>query len=589
MPPRRRDPVGETPGGPVTSPAPAGLPRPLADGTPLADARSRARFLLEATEVLRGSPVLEESLAAFARFAVPALADWVAIDLAEDGGVLHRVAVAHAAPARTEAARGLEGRYTVRGEAPWGPLRAARKGRALYFPHILDARILATVDDPAHLVAVRELGLGAVLCLPLMARGPIHGVLSCVRVVPRQPFVASELAACRLLATRLGETVLHGRLVRDLQAASRAKDQFIAMLGHELRNPIAAVRQAVSALERLGPRDAPTTGLHGLIDRQTRHLARLVDDLLDVARLTSGRIALRREPVDLREAVERCLATLAGVRRVHDVAVDGERVMLDADPTRLDQIVGNLLDNALKYTAPGGRIGVTVGRAHGVGRLSVRDTGIGMAPEALARIFEPFAQAEQPLARERGGLGMGLTLVHGLVELHGGRMVTSPGPGQGTAVEVWLPLATSASTASAPAEPRPLAAAGGRHRAVLVVEDNADAREALRWLLESEGHSVRTARSWREAIELTLQSSPDVALVDIGLPEMDGYELARHLRATPRGAAIRLVALTGYGRPEDRRRAQEAGFEVHLVKPIEPDDLMRLLASELPARQDLSA
>ena len=220
--------------------------------------------------------------------------------------------------------------------------------------------------------------------------------------------------------------------------------------------------------------------------------------------------------------------------------------------------------------------------------MTVRDSGVGMTPETLARIFEPFAQVEQPLARERGGLGMGLTLVHGLVELHGGRIsVTSPGPGQGTTVEVWLPLAASA--AAAPAEPRPVVAAAERPRSVLVVEDNADVREALRWLLESEGHSVRTARSWREAIELTLQSSPDVALVDIGLPEMDGYELARHLRATPRGAAIRLVALTGYGRPEDRQRAREAGFEVHLVKPVEPEDLMRLLAGELPLRQDLSA
>ena len=380
--------------------------------------------------------------------------------------------------------------------------------------------------------------------------------------------------------------MLHGRLVRELQAASRAKDQFIAMLGHELRNPIAAVRQAVHALERLGPRDPPTTALQGIVDRQTRHLARLVDDLLDVARLTTGKIALRREPVDLREAVERCLATLAEARGGRVVAISGAGVIVDADPTRLDQIVGNLLDNALKYTAPDGRVDVTIRQADGLGGVTVRDTGVGMSPETLARIFEPFVQSEQPLARERGGLGLGLALVHRLVQLHGGRVsVTSPGPGLGTTAEVWLPLAAAARAPAAP--PPPVAAAWAR--SVLVVEDNVDVREALRWLLESEGHSVRTARGWRDALELTLQASPEVALVDIGLPEVDGYELARRLRATPQGASIRLVALTGYGRPEDRRRARDAGFEVHLVKPVEPDDLLRLLGGEPVLHQDLSA
>jgi signal transduction histidine kinase/ActR/RegA family two-component response regulator len=554
----------------------------------LSDARTRARFFVDAANVLRISPVLEESLAAFARFVVPVLADWVVIDLAEDGRLFHRIAVAHATPAGMEVAGKLEGRFSAWGEVPWGPLRAARTERMQYFPSTRDARILATVDDAAGLAEVRELGLGAVLCSPLVARGVLHGVLSCVRVAPRPPFAARELAAARLLGTRLGEAVLHGRLVRDLQAAGRAKDQFIAMLGHELRNPIAAVRQAVHALERLGPRDVPTMALQGIVDRQTRHLARLVDDLLDVARLTAGKIALRREPIDLREAVERCLTTVAAARRGHVVAVEGQGVIVDADPTRLEQIVGNLLDNALKYTAPDGRVEVTIRGADGLGRVTVRDTGVGISPEVLARIFEPFAQTEQPLARERGGLGLGLALVHRLVELHGGRvMLTSAGPGQGTTADVWLPLATA--TAATPALPWPLVAAGSRERTVLVVEDNEDVREALRWLLESEGHRVRTARSWREAIELTLQSAPEIALLDIGLPEVDGYELARRLRETPRGPSIRLVALTGYGRPEDRRRAREAGFEVHLVKPVEPADLLRLLADEPPLREDMPA
>jgi signal transduction histidine kinase/ActR/RegA family two-component response regulator len=532
--------------------------------------------------------VLEESLRAFARFAVPLLADWVVIDVAEDAGLFRRVAAAHATAAPSQVAQVLTpDRYTVRATAPWGPLRVAGTGRWLYFPAVSDPLMLATADYQASAAAVRELGLGAVICLPLVGRDRIHGVLSCVRVPPRPAFAASELAACRVLSVRLGETVNHGRLVHDLQRASRAKDQFIAMLGHELRNPIAAVRQAVHALERLGHRDAPTLALQAIVERQTRHLARLVDELLDVARLTSGRIALRREPVDLRQAVERCLATLAGALTGHVVTVAGEGVAVDADPIRLDQILGNLLDNARKYTPPGGRIDVTIRRGDGAGGVSVRDTGVGMTAETLERVFEPFVQSEQPLARERGGLGIGLTLVHRLAELHGGTVsVTSPGPGQGTTAEIWLPLAAAVPRPSAELPP---IVTGSAVRSVLVVEDNTDVREALRWLLESEGHSVRTARNWREAIELTRESRPDVALVDIGLPEVDGYDLARRLRALPGGASIRLVALTGYGRPEDRRRAQDAGFEVHLVKPVEPEDLLRLLAGEPLPRPSRSA
>jgi signal transduction histidine kinase/ActR/RegA family two-component response regulator len=555
--------------------------------TTLMLARERARFLVDAASVLRSSPVLEESVAAFARFVVPDVGDWVAVDLVEDGELFHRIAVTHTA-GRTGATRRLEGPYAAAAAVPWGPLRAVKTGRMAYFPHVVDAGVLATVGDAACLAAVEELGLGAVVCYPVSARGVIQGVLSCVRVAPRLPFQATELAGVRVLGARLGDAIVHGRLLRDLQAASRAKDQFIAMLGHELRNPIAAVRQAVNALERQGPPDAPTAALHGIIDRQTRHLARLVDDLLDVARLTSGKIALRREPLDLRQAVERCLATLAGARPARDVAVAGDGVVVDADSTRLDQIVGNLLDNALKYTGAGDRIDVTIRRADGLGRVSIRDTGIGIAPETLARIFEPFAQSEQPIDRERGGLGLGLTLVHRLVALHGGGVsVTSPGPGKGTTAELWLPLAAAA--APRPAAVGSPAASGPRPRSVLIVEDNADVSEALRWLLEAAGHSVWTARNWREALDLAHRSSPDVALVDIGLPEVDGYEVARRLRATPRGAGLRLVALTGYGRPEDRRRAREAGFEVHLVKPVEPEDLLRLLAVEGPLREDQPA
>jgi signal transduction histidine kinase len=367
----------------------------------------------------------------------------------------------------------------------------------------------------------------------------------------------------RALLERLGDSV-------------RTRDQFLAMLGHELRNPLAAIHTATELLLR-GPAEPERTA--SIIARQSRKLARLVDDLLEVSRVESGKIVLQRRVVDLRAVVERSVdamaarAEAAGLRL--EASNDRDPVPVDCDPVRLEQVVGNLLSNAVKYTPAGGSVDVTVERAGGAAVLRVVDTGTGIAPELLERIFEPFAQASTTIDRSQGGLGLGLALVRGLVALHGGTVqASSGGPGQGTELEVRLPLAAR------PAEPVEVLEAApppGVRRHVLVVEDNADNRETLVMLLESFGHDVVTAADGPAGVRLAATERPEVAVVDIGLPGFDGYEVCRRLRGLL-GEHVKLVALTGYGQAEDRERARAAGFDVHLTKPADVATLASVVA-----------
>jgi PAS domain S-box-containing protein len=366
----------------------------------------------------------------------------------------------------------------------------------------------------------------------------------------------------------------------EAEAANRAKDEFLAMLGHELRNPLGTITNAVAVLERLSGGDASTRHLTAIINRQTTHLTRLVDDLLDVARVTSGKIRLQAEPVDLHALARRCLETLthAGRTQEHRVALHGQPVHVAGDAARLEQIVNNLVDNALKYTPPGGAVTVTTERRGAEAILSVRDTGRGISPDVLARVFDLFVQEPQTLDRTRGGLGLGLTLVKRLVELHSGSVAAaSEGPDLGSEFTVRLPVlanpAPGAASDRGAGEP-----AAARPRRVLIVEDGADARESLRLLLEQSGHLVETAGDGPSGLLALAAFRPEIALIDIGLPGLDGYTLAEAARRQPETRDIRLVALTGYGQGEDRRRALAAGFDLHVTKPVNPATLHDLLA-----------
>ncbi len=366
-------------------------------------------------------------------------------------------------------------------------------------------------------------------------------------------------------------------LAESLRAANRAKDEFLAMLGHELRNPLGTLTNAVAVLERLAG-DETMRHVVAIIGRQTGQLARLVDDLLDVARVTSGKIELHRRPVDLHALARRSLDALAQAGRTerHTVLLEGPVVHVDGDPVRLEQVINNLVDNALKYTPGTGRVTVTTERVGETAVLRVRDTGQGIRTELLGHVFDLFVQESQSLDRSRGGLGLGLALVKRLVELHGGSVaVWSAGPGQGSEFTVKLPAIAAPVPASPMSPGSPPAPARGRR--VLVVEDSPDARQSLRLLLELAGHEVETSEDGPSGLAKLRSFRPDVALIDLGLPGLDGYAVAREVRQWPEAHAIRLVAVTGYGQAEDRRRALAAGFDLHVTKPVDASMLDEML------------
>jgi two-component system, sensor histidine kinase len=371
--------------------------------------------------------------------------------------------------------------------------------------------------------------------------------------------------------------------IRRLHAAEEAdsrKDQFLAMLAHELRNPLGAVVNALHAIHRLTREDRTITQAVRIAQRQLQHEARLLDDLLDVSRIVLGKITVRTEPVDLRDSIRSVIegATFALQSGALEVTVDlpAEPVMVIGDSTRLEQCIGNLVSNAIKFTGAGGRVSLGAERRGREAVVRVRDSGVGIAPEAIERVFELFEQGEGSLARARGGLGIGLTLTRRLIELHGGRVhAHSPGLGHGSEFEIILPLAAETVTRAAESGEAPTSPASRR---ILIVEDNRDAREMLRMVLELDGHTVIQAGDGPAAIRLAVETAPDIVLMDIGLPELDGFEVARRIRARL-GGTIRLVALSGYGDQESRDQARRAGFDAHLVKPVSPEELTRLLSS----------
>ncbi|HUO64880.1 MAG TPA: PAS domain S-box protein [Terriglobales bacterium] len=363
---------------------------------------------------------------------------------------------------------------------------------------------------------------------------------------------------------------------REAELANQAKDEFLAMLGHELRNPLSAISNAVYVLERAGKPDDSTASAREVISRQTVHLARLMDDLLDVGRVISGKTRLDMKPLALHEVARRVLETLRESAKLdrHRVTFDGTPVWIHGDGTRVEQIAVNVITNALKFTPAGGSIGIRVLPESRSAVLRVTDSGMGIAPGILPRIFDLFVQGPaSPDGGAQGGLGIGLTLVKQLAERHGGSVeAQSPGPGRGTTVTVRFPAITAP-----PTDAKRAATVTEGSRRILIVEDNRDAREMLRFMLELWHHTVQEAADGPSGIDAALQFKPDIAIVDVGLPGLDGYEVARHLRASGRAPGLRLIALTGYGLPKDAERAREAGFDAHLVKPVRPERLMEVL------------
>ncbi|WP_090321325.1 response regulator [Duganella sp. CF517] len=400
----------------------------------------------------------------------------------------------------------------------------------------------------------------------------------------------------RQLSQRTTElTATNKRLTREIedrQVAERqnhAKDEFLAMLGHELRNPLSAISSAASLIGLPGVSTDGVQRAKKIIQRQSQHLGRIVDDLLDLSRAMSGKILLNRAPLDLSALVAHTLETFRATGRSGDYQLiqDLDPGWIDGDATRLEQIASNLIDNALKYTPPGGRIEVRTWTENDDVVLSVRDTGVGISADLLPHVFDVFVQGSSTLDRAQGGLGIGLSLVRRLTELHGGSIeAESKGPGGGSTFTLRMPRIEHQVA------PAPVAAPAAQERgdgkpSVLLIEDNEDGREMMAMMLSCYGYEVQHAEDGLRGLEVAARFRPDLALVDIGLPGIDGYEVARRLRADPATRDIKLIALTGYGLAEDLRRVLDAGFDRHLVKPVDIDHLMEVIGSctELPVKQ----
>jgi PAS domain S-box-containing protein len=541
------------------------------------------RFLAEASHLLAEVMDVPSTLQKVARLAVPYFADWCAVDMLEPDGSLHRLAVAHVDPAKVKLAHELQRRFPADPEAPHGVWHILRTGRSEMVSEITEAMLTERVQDEERLRLLRQLGLKSYMGVPLQVRGETVGVLTFIAAESGRRYDAADLAVAEDLADRAGIAIENARLYNELREADRLKDEFLAMLAHELRNPLAPIRNSLHIMKLPTATREMIGSVRDIAERQVQHMARLLDDLLDVSRISRGMIELRKEGVDMASVVQRTVETGRPMleERHHDLTVSlpPEPVRVQGDAARLEQVLMNLLNNSAKYTDPGGHIWLAVQREDGEVVLRVRDSGIGIAPQMLPRIFDLFVQVERRLDRSQGGVGIGLTLVKKLVELHGGTVQAfSAGLGQGSEFVVRLPAFSGEKGGDEGRGPEggPAVARPPRHR-VLVVDDNVDAADSLAMLLRLEGQEVRVAHDGPSALDSAREYRPEIVFLDIGMPGMDGYEVCRRLRQH-RKESVLLVALTGWGQEEDRRRSQEAGFDHHFVKPIEPKTLHKILA-----------
>jgi PAS domain S-box-containing protein len=444
-------------------------------------------------------------------------------------------------------------------------------------------------------------GVRSFAAFPLLARGEVLGVAA-FATTTRERFREGDLQVIQTVCDQVSAMLERGRLLNELharedslRAADRRKDDFIATLAHELRNPLAPIRNALGILRRSALPDPQLAWCRDVIERQITQMTHLLEDLLDVSRVTRNKIDLRRERVELQRVIEDAVETtrpLIDAQR-HRLLLDlpAEPIVIFGDMTRLTQVVGNLLNNAAKYTDVGGEIALRVTLDGDNAVISVRDNGIGIEPQQVRKVFDMFAQLRPALERSRGGLGIGLSLARGLVELHGGSIEAhSEGPGRGSEFVVRLPAVhLTGETAPQDETELPLDLAAGRSgRRVLVVDDNADAAQTLATMLTLYGLDTRLAFGGKEGLRIAEEWRPDAAVIDIGMPQFNGYEVCRRIREQPWGEHVLLIACTGWGQDEDRQRARAAGFDVHLVKPIQPDEVLRIVGGDMEHGRDVS-
>jgi signal transduction histidine kinase/CheY-like chemotaxis protein len=569
-----------------------------AAGAPWEEDVRRQAFLAEATALLVSTFDSDTVLRTLARMAVPHIADCCLVDLAaEDRGSVRRVAFAHVDPGAADLA--WEGDSGGAGPAS-AAARVVQTGEPILYADVDPDALEALGGRPEQVEMLRRWGLRSAMVVPIVARGRTLGTITLGAIHSGRRYTPADLAFAAILGERVGLAVDNARVLREAQEANRMKDEFLATLSHELRTPLNAIVGWAHVL-RGGPLDkAVVARAVDTIDRNARAQTQLISDILDVSRIVTGKLRLNVGPVELPVVVEASIEAARPAAAAKEIRLETEIDPLagpvSGDDDRLQQVVGNLVGNAIKFTPKGGRVKVRLSRLASEVEIVVEDSGVGIAPEYLPRLFERFRHPDASTTRPHGGIGLGLAIVRHLVELHGGQVeAASGGRGQGATFRVRIPLLGMKGSVqgSRPGlvDPR---AARGRTGAlpslegirVLVVDDEKDAREVIVAILEQRGARTFEAASVEEALQRLDEERPDVLVSDIGLPEEDGYSLMRRIRALPRerGGGIPAAALTAYARTEDRMQALLAGFQIHVPKPVQPAELIAVVSS-LAARK----
>jgi len=554
----------------------------------------RTAFLAEAGAVLAGSLDYLTTLKTIANLAVPAIADWCTVDVLTDERKLDCVAVAHVDPSKVELARTVRERYEDP-NSPYTPSAVVRTGKPAMLERITDDMIVAAAKGDAERVQlVRSLGLNSYIIVPLTAHRRMFGALTLATAESGRIYGQDDLTFAQDIASRAALAVDNARAYDSARAANQLKDEFLATLSHELRTPLNAIL-GYARLVQSGvlPRERQARAF-GTIERNATALTQIIEDILDVSRIIAGKVRLNIQPIDLPDVIKNSVEALLPAADAKQIRVqtilDPAASPVSGDPDRLQQIVWNLVSNAVKFTPKGGTIQVRLERVNSHVELTVSDTGIGISSDFLPHIFERFRQGDPTTTRLHGGLGLGLAIVRQLVELHGGTIhAASGGKDRGTTFRVRLPVMIVHQT---PVEERRVSSAGttpefraalprldGLH--VLAVDDDADARALVAETLEIAGARVTTVDSAEEALETLDGVTPDVLIADIGLAGVDGFELIERIRQSS-NTAIRDVpaaALTAYARAEDRVKVLKSGFQMHLAKPIDPAELVAAVAA----------
>jgi signal transduction histidine kinase len=554
-------------------------------------ANRRSAFLAEASNVLGRSLDQQAISRGLVHQAVPFLGDLAMLTLTDDPGYGNlQSELAWIAPAD-----GSSHSLSLAPDQQLGPLpailtRVIETGAAVARDEIIAIALPPSVSNAVSSLQTDrqpspgDLGPCSLLAVPLQVRGQIYGGFAIACRQPGPHFGPDEVSLIEDLAARASVAVENARLYRHVQENDRRKNEFLAMLAHELRNPLAPIRSAAELLKMLEIDDENLGWACEVISRQVDHMVRLVDDLLDISRISGGKIQLQTETVDARSVVDRAVETsrpvIDGRKHTLNLQLPSHPVPVKADPVRLAQVLANLLNNAAKYTEERGRIDLDLVRSGGEAVFSVRDNGIGISAEKLSAVFDLFTQVDHSLARAQGGLGIGLTLVRRLVEMHGGTVhASSEGANRGSQFVIRLP-ALEDSLPLAPErrlDARDVETSAARR--ILVVDDYPRVAESLMRMLELAGHEVKIALDGPAALDEVSAFQPEIVVLDIGLPGMDGYEVARHIRREPRSRQLTLIAVTGYGQREDQLRAHQAGFDHHLTKPVDCAALLELIAS----------